>query len=82
MSTPNFLVPPDYQVTLDRLRAAGLSNKDLSEAGAITIRRIKRGGLDDPWRYFCGVAWNMATDKMQFGSVAAEMGSGAEHRMH
>lgn len=62
---PNFRVPPDYQKTLDRLRAAGLSNADLREAGRITDRKLRTEGLDNPWRYFCGVAWNMADDRMR-----------------
>jgi hypothetical protein len=46
--------PDDAPGTLIQLRNAGLPIDEMREAAAIALCNR---GIDDRWRYFCGVAW-------------------------
>lgn len=47
-------MPVTWRTTVDDLMGAGLGADDLQEAVEISAQYYRR----DPWRYFCGVAWN------------------------
>lgn len=63
--------PGDYEDTLIQLRNAGLSADEMIDAAAIALYNR---GVQDRWRYFCGVAWRKVAKLQEIakGLLAAE----------
>lgn len=57
--------------TIDRFLDAGIEEPELVEAVRIAITSRSR----DPFRYMCGVAWNMVSERQQIAQqiVNAEL---------
>jgi hypothetical protein len=54
-------LPTNWHVSVDRLRAAGLSDELLHKA--LEVAMNARGvDIENTFRYFCGVAWRMVGD--------------------
>lgn len=54
-------LPGDWVNTVDRLRAAGLSDQLLSQAVTVAMS-AQHVEPENTFRYFCGVAWRMVGD--------------------
>lgn len=63
-----FDLPTEWPDTVDSMYKAGLDAEDLTEAIGVTMRRRK---VDDRFRYFCGVAWNMLRARQEMAQVLA-----------
>lgn len=55
---------PAWPDTVDKFLNAGLTLDDLFEAVDIAMRK-PTVGLDDVWRYFCGVTWRMLSERQE-----------------
>jgi hypothetical protein len=65
-------MPDNYGDTLIQMRAAGLPVEEMVDAAAIALTNR---GIDDRWRYFCGVAWRKVRDLQEIakGLLEAEV---------
>lgn len=57
-----FDLPLEWPHSIDRFVAAGLYSGDLDEA---VDQAMRRPGVRDVFRYFCGVCWCMVTQRQQ-----------------
>lgn len=66
-----FELSGDWENTIDRFLDAGIEEPELVEAVRIAITSRSR----DPFRYMCGVAWNMVSERQQIAQqiVNAEL---------
>lgn len=55
-------LPADWEPTIDRLYAAGLTDDDLAEA---VVAAMTAYMPNDRFRYFCGVCWNTVARRQQ-----------------
>lgn len=69
-----FPMDPNWKSTIARLRAAGLSDRLLIEAVRVAMG-ASRVAIDNRFRYFCGVAWNMVN---QLQEAAENIASGRD----
>ena len=73
--TRMFDLPADWEGTIDRFWEAGIDYDDWVEAVRISMRSRSR----DPFRYMCGVLWNIVSDRQQIAMqiVSGEQGDGS-----
>lgn len=62
-------LPPNWENSIDNLVRAGLTAADLVDSVGETMRR---SGVRDSFRYFCGVAWAVARDKQELATEVAK----------
>ena len=60
MMNQNWPLPGDWGSTVDSMIQASATVEDFAEA---IESALGRGGIDDRWRYFCGVMWKIISRK-------------------
>lgn len=63
-------LPVEWPDTIDAMYRGGLDEDDLRESVAVAMRRRN---VDDRFRYFCGVSWNMLRSRQDVASVLAPL---------
>lgn len=61
--------PDNYRDSLTQMRSAGLSRDEMADAAMIA--RTNRG-IDDRWRYFCGVSWRKVAKLQEIAKALLE----------
>lgn len=62
-------MPDDYISTLASFRASGLPLDEMEDAARVAIGAR---GVDDRWRYFCGVAWRKVSRMQEIARALIE----------
>jgi hypothetical protein len=70
-----FSLPTDWIFAVDALADAGLDLDDMNDA---ILETMPRSYVDDRFRYFCGVAWNMVKDRQERARVLAPYMDGSD----
>lgn len=66
--------PDDFGDSLIQMRAAGLPADELRDAALIALTNR---GIEDRWRYFCGIAWRKVAKLQEIAKALLEVeGSG------
>lgn len=58
--------PDNYGDTLISMRTAGLTRDEMVDAALIALTNR---GIDDRWRYFCGVSWRKVRDLQEIAKT-------------
>lgn len=59
-----FPLPSDWENSIDRLCDAGISVADFEDA----VRIAMTSGADEPFRYMCGVLWNVVSARQEIAT--------------
>lgn len=65
-----FDLPNEWPATVDALYRAGLDDEDLYEAVDVAMRRR---GVTDRFKYFCGVCWTMVRSRVETAQTLAPL---------
>lgn len=68
-------MPDDFMSTLGSFRASGLPLTEMQDAAHVAIGAR---GVDDRWRYFCGVAWRKVAKMQEIAKAIIEAESAGE----
>jgi hypothetical protein len=64
--------PDNFGDTLISMRAAGLPVEEMVDAACIALTNR---GVDDRFRYFCGIAWRKVRDLQEIAKALLEAGT-------